>query len=316
MEIGFDVNSVESDNVNFNFIGRLTFFDIGRYGSEWRNDFEIGSNTRLTSEYYRPVGRSKFFVAPSVSYERRRINLFNDGNRIAEYVGQNFQAGIDAGYSFNPRSELRVGYSIGYQTANRRIGDPLLENVGGGFNGPNLRFTYDDLDGAQVPTSGLYSRNSLTYYFDSPGIETRLGQFETRNMAFKPVGKRTIAFGFGGAGTSFGATAPLLQQFTLGGPFRLGGYGFDEFRSSNYIQAGGGFLYNPESFPTFLGGKAYVGAWYEGGSSFERFGQANYRQSGSLGAILETPIGPVFIGTSINENGRGRFYFSFGRVFR
>lgn len=316
LEIGFDVNSVESDNVNFNFIGRLTFFDIGRFGTEWRNDFEIGSNTRLASEYYRPIARSKFFVAPSISYERRRINLFNDGNRLAEYVGTNFQAGIDAGYSFNPRSELRVGYSIGYQTANRRIGDPLFGNVSGGYNGPNLRFTYDDLDGAQVPTRGLYSRNSLAYYFDSPGVESRMGQFETRNLAFRPVGQRTIAFAFGGAGTSFGATAPLLQQFTLGGPFRLGGYGFDEFRSSNYIQAGGGFLYNPESFPTFLGGKAYVGAWYEGGSAFERFGSANYRQSGSLGAILETPIGPVFVGTSINENGRGRFYFSFGRVFR
>src|SRR5690606_20608433 len=87
LEIGFDVNSVESDNVNFNFIGRLTLFDIGRFGSEWRNDFQIGSNTRLASEYYRPVGSGKFFVAPSVSYERSRINLFEDGNRLAEYVG-------------------------------------------------------------------------------------------------------------------------------------------------------------------------------------------------------------------------------------
>ena len=316
LEIGFDVNSVESDNVNFNFIGRLTLFDIGRYGSEWRNDFQVGSNTRLASEYYRPIARSKFFVAPSVSYERSRINLFEDGNRLAEYVGQNFQAGIDVGYSLNPRTELRVGYAIGYQTATRRIGDPLLANVSGGFNGPNVRFTYDGLDGAQVPNKGFYSRNRLSYFFDSPGVETRLGQFETRNMAFRPINERTVLFGFGGAATSFGGTAPLLRQFTLGGPFRVGGYGFDEFRASNYIQAGGGFLYNPEIFPTFLGGKAYIGAWYEGGSAFERFGDANYRQSGSLGAILETPIGPFFVGTSINENGRGRFYFSFGRVFR
>ncbi len=316
LEIGFDVNSVESDNVNFNFKARLTLFDVGRYGSEWRNDLEIGSNTRLASEYYRPIGRSKFFVAPSISYERRRINLFSDGNRLAEVVGQTFQAGVDVGYTFNPRSELRVGYAIGYQNANRRIGDPLLGDVSGGYNGPSLRFTYDSLDAAQVPNHGFYSRNSVNYYLDSPGIDTRLGQFETRDLGFRPINERTIAFAFGGAGTSFGGTAPLLQQFTLGGPFRLGGYGYDEFRASNYIQAGGGFLYNPEIFPTFLGGKAYIGAWYEGGSAFEKFGKANYRQSGSLGAILETPIGPVFVGTSINENGRGRFYFSFGRVFR
>jgi hypothetical protein len=102
----------------------------------------------------------------------------------------------------------------------------------------------------------------------------------------------------------------------LGGPFRLGGYGFEEFRSSNYLQGGFGILHNPKIIPTFLGGKTYVGVWYEGGSGFENLGDANYRQSVSVGTIIETPVGPVFLGGSLNENGRGRFYFSFGRIFR
>lgn len=316
LEIGVDVNSVQADNVNFNFIGRLTLFDIGRYGTEWRNDLMIGSNTLLATEYYRPLGTTRFFVAPRASYERRRINLFADNTRVAEYVGDTIQAGFDVGMSINPRSEVRAGYTIGYQSVERRIGDPLLPNFSGGFSAASMRYTYDDLDKAQVPTNGLLTRNSLSYYFDSAGAELRIAQFETRNFAFHPLSERNIVFGFGGVGTSFGRTAPLLQQFTLGGPFRLGGYGYDEFRASNYIQAGAGILHNPDFFPSFLGGKAYVGGWYEGGSAFESFGSANYRQSVSAGAILETPFGPVFLGTSINENGRGRLYFSFGRVFR
>ncbi len=316
LEVGVDVNSVEADNVNFNFLGRLTIFDIGRYGAEWRNDLVVGSNTLLASEYYRPLGRTKFFIAPRAQYERKRINLFAGGERLAEYIGDNIQAGFDVGYSFNPRSEMRVGYTIGYQSVERRIGDPLLPNFRGGFSAANLKWTYDGLDRAQVPNNGLMSRNTLNYYFDSAGEQRRIGQFETRNFYFRPVSERNLMIAFGGAGTSFGRTAPLLQQFTLGGPFRLGGYGYDEFRASNYVQAGLGILHNPEFFPSFLGGKAYVGAWYEGGSAYERLGNANYRQSASVGAILETPVGPVFIGTSINENGRGRFYFSFGRVFR
>jgi len=316
LEVGVDVNSVEADNVNFNFIGRLTLFDVGRYGTEWRNDLVIGSNTLLASEYYRPLGQTRFFLLPRVSYERKRINLFTDGNRIAEYVGDNIQAGIDIGYNVNPRSEIRAGYTLGYQSVERRIGDPLLPNFKGGSSAASLKWTYDGMDSAQVPNNGVYSRNTLNYYFDSAGAETRLGQFESRNLAFRPISERNILFGFGGLGNSFGRTAPLLQQFTLGGPFRLGGYGYDEFRSSNYIQAGGGILHNPEFFPSFLGGKTYIGAWYEGGSAYEKFGSANYRQSVSAGAILETPLGPVFFGTSVNENGRGRLYFSFGRVFR
>ena len=316
LELGLDVNSVESDNVNFNFLARLTFFDIGKHGAEWRNDLRLGSNGYLASEYYRPIGRTKFFIAPRGSYERRRINLFNDGNRIVEYVGQTAQIGIDVGYDLNSRSELRVGYTLGYQSVSRRIGDPLLPDVQGIFSTAGIRWNFDSLDKAQVPTSGIMARNTLNYFFDSPGSTGSFSQGETRLTGFRPMSERNILFAFGGGGTTFGSTAPLLQQFTLGGPFRIGGYGFEELRGSNYLHGGGGILHNPAIIPSFLGGKTYIGGWYEGGSMFERIGNANYRQSISAGAIFETPVGPVFIGGSVNENGRGRFYFSFGRVFK
>jgi NTE family protein len=316
LELGVDVNSVEADSVNFNFLARWTLFDIGRYGTEWRNDLVIGSNTLLASEYYRPIGATKWFVAPRVAYERRKINLFIDRERVADYSDQSIQAGVDVGYAINRRSEVRAGYTVGYQSVERRIGDPLLPDFRGGFSLASLKYKYDSLNRPQVPTRGLYSRNTLNYFLDSPDAELRFAQFETRDTYFRQVSPRNIAFGFGGIGTSFGETAPTLRKFTLGGPFRLGGYGFEEFRASNYVQAGGGLLHNPSFFPTFLGGKVYLGAWYEGGSAFETWDTANYRQSISGGAIFETPLGPVFLGTSLNENGRGRFYFSFGRVFR
>lgn len=316
LELGLDVNSVESDNVNFNFLARLTFFDIGKHGAEWRNDLRLGSNGYLATEYYRPIARTRFFVAPRASYERRRINLFNDGNRIVEYVGQNAQIGVDVGYTMNSRSEVRLGYTFGYQSVSRRIGDPLQPDVQGIFSTAGLGWTFDSLDKAQVPTRGILMRNTLNYYFDSPGSNNSVLQGKTRVTTFRPISERNILLAFGGGGTTFGATAPFLQQFTLGGPFQLGGYGFEEFRGSNYLNAGAGILHNPAIIPSFLGGRTYIGAWYESGSMFERLGSANYRQSVSGGAIFETPVGPVFIGGSVNENGRGRFYFSFGRVFK
>ncbi|MGI8469090.1 MAG: patatin-like phospholipase family protein [Pyrinomonadaceae bacterium] len=316
LEIGFDVNSVESDNVDFNFLSRLTFFDVGRYGAEWRNDLQLGSNTYLASEYYRPLGKTRFFIAPRISYERRHINLFDGDTRLAEYVGKRAQAGIDVGYKFDYRSELRAGYTIGYEKASRRIGDALLPDLKGNFSTVGLRWTYDGLDKAQVPTRGIYSRNTLNYYFDSAQATGKFTQAETRFDAFHSINDRNIIFSFGGGGTTFGNSAPLVRQFTLGGPLRLGGYGFDQFRSNNYLQAGVGILHNPKFFPTFLGGKAYLGAWYEGGSAFEKFNQAIYRQSVTGGAVFETPLGPVFFGGSVNENGRGRIYFSFGKFFR
>lgn len=316
LELGFDVNSVESDNVNFNFLARLTLFDIGKHGTEWRNDIRVGSNAYFGSEYYRPIGQTKFFIAPKASYERRRVNLFTDGDRIAEYGAQVAEIGIDAGFTFNPRSEVRIGYSFGHQSLKRRIGDPFFQNVGGFFDGVNLRWTYDGTDKAQVPTRGIYARSNLSYSFHAPLQGSAVPQAETRISAFKPYKERNVLLAFGGAGTSFGREPSIFNQFTLGGPFRLGGYGFEEFRGNDYIHAGAGLLHNPKIIPSFLGGNTYIGAWYEGGSVFGEPSVQRYRQSMTGGVIVETPIGPVFVGGSVNDAGRGRFYFSFGRVFR
>ena len=44
------------------------------------------------------------------------------------------QLGLDAGYLFNVRSELRAGYKLQYITASRRIGDNLFPTIKGRFS--------------------------------------------------------------------------------------------------------------------------------------------------------------------------------------
>ncbi|CAN5622244.1 patatin-like phospholipase PlpD [soil metagenome] len=316
LELGLDVNTVSSDTLNFNLLARLTFYGVGRYGSEWRNDLQIGSSWLIASEFYRPLGKTKFFVAPHVSYDRRIVDIFNNGDRIARYTAQDARIGVDVGYGFNNRSELRAGYAFGYQSAKRQIGDPVLTNVSGTYSTAGVRWVYDSLDNTIVPTRGVLSRNSANYYFRSPGGIDDLMQAETRTSFFRSVSDRSIAFAIGGAGTSFGGRAPTIRQFTLGGLFRIGGYGTEELRGSNYLHGGFGILHSHKAFPTLFGRKIYVGAWYEGGSMYEKLSTARYLQSISGGSIIDTPVGPIFIGGGINEDGNGQFYFSFGRVFR
>lgn len=315
LELGLDVNSIKSDMVNFDFLARLTLFDAGRFGVEWRNDLRLGSNPMLATEYFNPFGKSKFFISPQASYERRRVNFFSNGTNLAEYTGKTVQAGIDLGYSINSRSEVRAGYAIGHQDFKRRIGDPLLGDFNGKFSTIGIKWTYDGLNRAQVPTEGVLARNSLNYYFDSPGAEGNFTQAESRINIFHSVSERNIVVGYTGIGATFGGKSSEIQKFTLGGRLRLGGYDYEELRSDNYLLGGFGMLHNPSFFPLFLGGKAYLGAWYEAGSSFDRFSEADYLQSLSGGAIIETAFGPVFFGGSLNENGRGKFYFAFGRFF-
>ena len=315
LQVGIDVNNSETDDVNFNARARLTLFDIGGEGNEWRNDFSIGSRTLLATEFYRPFGRSRFFAAPNAFYEDRKINFYENGERFAEYSFRTAQAGIDFGYAVNRDSELRFGYSIAHQKAFRRIGSPLLFDLSGTTSFASLRWNYDTRNNAQIPTSGIEARNSLNYYFDSPGAQDSFAQAESKINAFYPLGTRTIVFGFGAGGTTFDRTAPLFQQFSLGGLFNVSGYGTGEFRGSNYLNGGFGVLRETFIAPAYIGGKLYIGGWYEAGSSFENFDTARYRQSVTGGALLETRIGPIFIGGSLAEGGRRKIYFSLGRFF-
>ncbi|MGI8556579.1 MAG: patatin-like phospholipase family protein [Pyrinomonadaceae bacterium] len=315
LQVGVDVNNAENDDVNFNARARLTIFDVGGEGNEWRNDLSIGSRTLFGTEFYHPFGNSRFFAAPNALYEKRRVDFFQDGNRLAESNFQTTQAGIDFGYRINRDSELRFGYTIGHQKASRRIGNPLRADVSGKESFASLRWNFDTRDNAQIPTSGVELKSSLNHYFASPGASVGFPQAAAEFSAFRSPNDRNIVFGFGGAGTTFSKTAPLFQQFTLGGLFNVGGYGNREFRNSNYLHGGIGILRETFSAPAYIGGKLYFGGWYEGGSAFENFGAAKYRQSVTGGAVLETRIGPIFLGGSFAANGRGKLYFSLGRFF-
>ena len=155
----------------------------------------------------------------------------------------------------------------------------------------------------------------MSYYFDAPGTTGGFPQAETSFNARYPINERYIALGFGAGGTTFGKTAPTFQQFTVGGLFNVGGYGSEEFRGSNYLRGGVGFLRETYAFSSYVSGKVYFGGWYEGGSAFEKFDLAGYRQSVTGGALLETPVGPIFVGGSFGEGGRRKVYFSLGRFF-
>src|SRR5690606_14758010 len=109
IDVGFDVNSFESEDVGFNVLARLTYFDVGRYGAEWRNDLRVGSNTLLASEYFRPIGSAGLFVAPRVSFARRNVNFFDSGQRLSGYNISRSRDSVGMGFTFISRCELRPG---------------------------------------------------------------------------------------------------------------------------------------------------------------------------------------------------------------
>jgi NTE family protein len=118
-----------------------------------------------------------------------------------------------------------------------------------------------------------------------------------------------------GAGTSIDGD-PILNRFSLGGPMRLGSFNADELRGPNYLLGTAGYLKGIGRLPDVLGGGMFLGGWFEQGTAFKDWSDAHYQSSVSVGGILETLLGPVFGGASVDFDGRCRFYVGIGPMFR
>jgi NTE family protein len=118
-----------------------------------------------------------------------------------------------------------------------------------------------------------------------------------------------------GAGTSFGGDPLPTEQFQLERPLRLGAFNVGELRGDHYAVLTVGYLRGIGRLPDFLGGPIFVGGWVENGSAFDDIDDAELRANASLGAILDTLIGPMLLGGSFGFDGKWRYYIGIGRVF-
>jgi NTE family protein len=314
LDLGLVVNNSSTDDTEANLLGRLTIYDIGRESAEWRTDFSLGSQLLLGTEYFRPLG-GRFFAAPYGSYGKLQQNLFARGGKIAEYQQKTAKIGLDLGYSLSAKSEMRLGYSVSHFKGERTIGSPILPNVSGAESVATLRWNYFGQNSPQFPTRGLLLRSSANWFFKSPGAEEGFPQAETRAVYAYPLDERNILFVAGSGGTTFGKTAPPFQKFPLGGVFRVGGFGRGEFRGDHYLFGELGYLRLLHRLPPFLGGGVFAGGWLDTGKASDDFDTASYATSGTGGLLIETRLGPIFVGLSWAEGGRGKFYFALGRIF-
>jgi NTE family protein len=176
-----------------------------------------------------------------------------------------------------------------------------------------------------VPTRGLYLSGRLRRVFSSADFDTaegpvtlqepeRFWQGEVEGTRFWRAREQDRFFVRFGGGTSFDSE-PVIGNFALGGPFRLGALGQDEARGAHYLLGVAGYLKRTGSM-AFGGGDVLLGGWIEQGSAWNDWDDAEYHASLSAGAILESLIGPVFLGVSADLDGRFRYYVALGPLFR
>jgi NTE family protein len=327
LTLGADLNNTDSATFSTNVLARTTVYDAVGQGSEVRLDLVVGTRQSAAAELYRPLGVPWLFAAPHAFADHGTTNRFNGGQLVSAYGLTHAGVGLDFGITLGRIAELRAGADIAHIEERLRVGDPTLPGARGTERVATAQAVIDTQDSPSVPSRGVYGRAWARRYFSAPvptgdaaavsGLlsSQRFWQAEFDVSAFHPLTDRNRLFVRAAGGTSFGAQ-PYVEDFSLGGPFRMSAFRADELRGASFTLGGVGYIRQLPRLPAWVGGHAYAAAWVEGGSAFQSRRDAMWHADVSMGVIIDSLIGPLFVGGSIGPDGHQRLYVSLGPLFK
>jgi NTE family protein len=319
------IDGSDYNNVRFSLGARITLFDLGGFGSEWRNDVIGGALYGVQSEYYHPLyWKSPLFVAPRIFANSLPIDVYSNDNRVAEYRQRQEGGGFDVGLAFDRFSELRVGYQIEHLSLTREIGIPDFVNDSGRQSFARLQFIEDRLDNPTVPRSGWYAKYGLRYYDANLDSSENFPWTQLQTKFFKRITRPGSAFILASGGTTFDyqhtGTLPL---FSLGGPTGLAAYGTNELLTNQYFLVRPGYEHRLKELSPIFGGSITLFAMYEGGKAYKPLNPltptedliTRYSQDVNGGVIFNTFLGPIIFGGAVGDHDHHKFYFQLGQYF-
>ena len=143
LNFGLTIDGSDPNDVRFGFAARLTFLNVGGFGSEWRTDAAVGERYKIASEYYHPFTRtSRWFLAPHAFVDKSRFDLYDNRNRTAEYAFYRQSAGLDFGYAVSRSAEIRVGEQAVRHQVGLKIGVPFAPDYTRSYGDSSVRFRY------------------------------------------------------------------------------------------------------------------------------------------------------------------------------
>ncbi len=166
VQFGFGFQDDFSGNTGYTLTARHQLLAVNRRGGEWQNILQFGTVGLFQSQFYQPLDNAmRWFVEPSVGFQREIAQLWADGTPVVQYEIEDTSAQLSAGRVFGRWGELRAtAYTADYKAV-PRIGDPSFppdDERRGGFA---LGFRVDTIDQVAFPRNGVaadafYERSS------------------------------------------------------------------------------------------------------------------------------------------------------------
>ena len=311
------IDGSDYKNVLVTVGARVTFLDVGGFGSEWRNDFVAGSEYGLKTEYFHPLSPyTGWFVAAHGTADSSPFFVYQRDKLLGDYRNRLMGGGLDVGYTFGRDAELRLGYEAGYQKINEDLGTPVAPSVRGRFGVSSLRYRLERFDDPVIPRRGARLESTFKFYDIAPGTPDVVPTEEVKlGLAERTSPKSSILL-FASGGTSFSTKNTGFPPFTLGGPLKLSAYGTNELLTNQYFLLQPALLYKLREISPLLRENVYLFTMYEAGKAYGQPSSATkVAQDATLGLLFQTLFGPLFFGGSIGDTQHRKVFFEVGRFF-
>jgi NTE family protein len=311
------------ENPRFSIGARITFFDVGAFGRELRNDVILGSEYGVRSEYYVPLKKgSRWFVAPRLFADNAPFDAYQEDKLVAEYRDKQYGGAVDFGYEFGRDAELRVGYQLEDQRFTPRIGDPnLVPSIHGRSGITRVLYRLDRDDDPVIPRKGYDFQFDGEWHDAQPGASQAFPSLEAKFNYYKRLNAPSSLFFSAEAGTTLGYQGVGIPVFWLGGSQRMSAYGTNELLTNQYYYFRAGYLRELFPLPPLLGDKLYFITDFEISKPFQVLAtedlplSSRLPRDGSAGFVANTIFGPVLIAGSVGDADHYRFFFRIGRLF-
>jgi NTE family protein len=310
------IDGSEYRHVQFTVGARLTFFDLGAFGSEWRNDASIGSNTKLQSSYYLPFGSAhRWFIEPSAFALNTQQPLYHKQQLYAEYRDREFGGKFDFGYTFGRSAQLRVGYLAAKERfVATTINDPFGE-PDGRVGTTSLEYQLIDRDDAVIPHRGTDVDMTMKWFDANPESSGGFPTGEIHSTRFQPLNSNSSLVFSGNGGTNFSFDEGGVPPFFLGGIPDLIAFGSNEFPTDQYVLLKAGYLRSLWRLPPFVGDRIFALGEVEGGFVDRRLQDTAHPVDVTGALVIKTMLGPISFGGAYGSGGHHKIFYQIGKIF-
>ncbi len=313
MKFGLQENFTDQTEMNFG-VG-FTLSNLNRYGAEWRNEVEVGSVKRLSTEFYTPFTDSlRYAWSIAAEYDKRQRRVYDVGESV-EYLSVDFEdLSLRTHLAWNYRPWQEWGLGLAAKRGNLDVSG-LKAEVSYWLYGPYLAFDYDTLNSWAFPTQGKFLDLSLSLYHEdvSDGSSAYSPTFESRwKYPFSWDKHHLNWFGeYGSTGSDF--IIPTDAQ-DLGGFLRLSGFSYEQLSGRYKALTGLMYFYQLHHYKSPLfHAPVFVGGSLEKGGVWNKASDISFSSSlwaASLFTALDSSLlGPIVLAYGHNKDEQTLYLF-------